>query len=351
MSGNTPGARRSNTISNAAHGHSHGSDKHRKQRAQCPVCRNTYDDIRWHVQNAHTDHQFSALELEPLGFVACECGQACASQSGKARHLNGALHSKRVAALAAAAPIGGPQGETGPPSGCPLDTLDAESFVETLFTMKGVHEPLAPHVQPLFVDCANRLAAAYLKDPTAERLRHVLGVVKGVLARNLHTSRFRTLRSCLEFFPRVPWPAAPAPRPATLRPVDRAKRAAKLVEQGRIGRAARVLTETTSLAPATQETVDLLQDLHPDGPKHPFGDKEGPACKIRVTHAMVAAALKTFPVDTAPGYSGWDHHLFSLCFQPDTPFAEFVTTLVQPTARPPAESSSSRPASLPLRRS
>lgn len=105
-------------------------------------------------------------------------------------------------------------------------------------------------------------------------------------------------------YPLVPWPEK---RQATaqLPGHDSATRAALLVEQGRLGTAARVLSGDSKVRGATDAVINILHTKHPQGPTLPFGNGQGPPTRLQIDEEHLQAALGSFSIDTSPGISGW----------------------------------------------
>ncbi|UOH85093.1 hypothetical protein LQV05_001910 [Cryptococcus neoformans] len=124
-----------------------------------------------------------------------------------------------------------------------------------------------------------------------ERMEKRIGV-------ELVKARARTLH--------IPWPEQPPARrpPSNIRP-DTTKQVIKLVENGRLGAAERVLEEDASVAELDQGVIDQLIAKHPKGPSCPFGNAVGPTPGKAPDIDTIQKALDSFKLDTAPGVSGW----------------------------------------------
>ncbi|TYJ51821.1 hypothetical protein B9479_007597 [Cryptococcus floricola] len=61
--------------------------------------------------------------------------------------------------------------------------------------------------------------------------------------------------------------ASPSPPPPLDQPPDRARKAQKLVEAGRLGAAARILEGRASVAEVGEAELEKLRNLHPTGPE------------------------------------------------------------------------------------
>ena len=247
--------------------------------------------------------------------------------------------ASRVTCLAAAANLGQPSGLGGQSEHPREPAIQPEGRTleeqhEVLFSLPGVYAPLPPHVVPLFVESANRLASTYLHDPTEQHLLEILALVKVGLVPDLAPGRLRSLKTRLAHYPLVRIPD-PRPQPESDRlPTSQGQRAARQIELGRLSRAGRILTESASMAPRTAETVDALRALHPVGPDDPFGNTAwAPLSHLRLDHACLVRALKTFAPDTEPGISGWSVPLLSpLMKEPNAPFSKFLLQLTRQIA-------------------
>jgi len=94
--------------------------------------------------------------------------------------------------------------------------------------------------------------------------------------------------------------------------------AQKQVELGRLGSAARILTESTGIAPVNDATLDTLRSKHPTGPIDPFSlaRPRNNAQEISMpTEADIRPAIKSFDRETGPGPSGWTIPLVELAFE------------------------------------
>jgi hypothetical protein len=304
---------------------------------RCCVCDKHQNSLYAHLKMAHPDHHYTDEEVAqyPYGFVACSCGIVCVSELGRKFHLSKAAtaHAQRTidrevaiaAAAAGGAAGGGGEGEA---------AQNPEAEHRRLFELPGIEAPLEPHQVLLFATAAHRVAQAYIDNPTDRRLFDVLALVK-VGARPKLTEgkgRFRSFRTRLEQYPLVRVPEPPPPRepraPAVLN-----RRVQRQVRLGHLKQAARVLTSATGMAKPTAETVERLTALHPEGPIKPFGDAPGPACRAKITFALVKKALQSFDRETAPGVSGWTVDLIQLLVDDENkPFARFLVLLCQQIA-------------------
>jgi hypothetical protein len=155
----------------------------------------------------------------------------------------------------------------------------------------------------MFAGCVERLAVAFLAEPSNDTLFNILALPKAGLAPELKQG----LKTRLERYPRVDWPR-PEPSDGT---TPRTTTAVKDVEKGRLGSAARRLAGTAAVATVDDEVVATLRDKHPAGAEDPFGPTDGPSSGDIPSEEEIMAAFKTFKPDTSPGLSGWTHHLLA----------------------------------------
>ncbi|GFZ44313.1 hypothetical protein JCM24511_02035 [Saitozyma sp. JCM 24511] len=184
-----------------------------------------------------------------------------------------------------------------PPPDSPFDRFLSLGDLPT------VHKPLSGPSAGVFAGCVERLAEAFLAEPSDDTLFNILALPKAGLAPGLKQG----LKAGLERYPRVDWPR-PEPSDGT---TPRTTTAVKDVEMGRLGSAARRLAGTAAVATVDNEVVAALQDKHPTGAADPFGPTEGPSSGDIPSEEEIMVAFKTFKPDTSPGLSGWTHHLLA----------------------------------------
>ncbi|KAH6658769.1 hypothetical protein F5X68DRAFT_178868, partial [Plectosphaerella plurivora] len=150
-----------------------------------------------------------------------------------------------------------------------LEPILQKASVQTLLAYSAVQIPekrLHYRQATLFVEAAKRTAEAFIRNPREKTLLPLL-LLPRVLGHALDQGQLApTLRAYPSVIPDPPTPReTPPPRDST--PTERASR---LLERGFIGRAARALTDPTPLAEETPQTLDLLRQKHPIGPRAPF---------------------------------------------------------------------------------
>ena len=121
-----------------------------------------------------------------------------------------------------------------------------------------------------------------------------------------------------------------ASRRAPDQPISPARRAHRLLEQGRIGAAGRALSHNPGIAPTTPETLDKLRQLHPHEAAHSWPIYN--TTKISITPEVVSRVLHKVDPETAGGPSGLDGrtvHGLRFC----RPFQAFLQDICQGMAR------------------
>ena len=309
-------------------------------RVQCPVqsCGKLYQDLLGHLRKNHSTYAFSPHELSRHGFYSCECGHILAetrTKSSQAWHEKSVVHQAYLSRQHPPPFPGLVVPPPGPGPAAPLPPRDLSALHRQLFLLQGPHDHLDPHVIPLFAATADRLSQKYLDDPTHETLFDIMALPKVGLAPDQCPHRQRSLKVRLERYPNVAWPES-APR--LQRPRDeetRIRRCEKQIENGRIGKAARILTEEATASAVTDDTIEELRRLHPSGPPKPFGPTEGPPCQMKIISADIHKVVKGYPSETSPGISGWSVGLIKLLLSRDgeTPFVKFLVTLTNQIAQ------------------
>jgi len=85
---------------------------------------------------------------------------------------------------------------------------------------------------------------------------------------------------------------------------DKITRATRLIERGFLSRAARAITEPTTLVIDLDDIIQELQEKHPLGQPLPFGTTANPRVGPLPTKDDIFLAIMSFSRDSAPGLSG-----------------------------------------------
>jgi hypothetical protein len=152
------------------------------------------------------------------------------------------------------------------------------------------------HLQAgVFPGCVERLAAAFLAEPSDDTLFNILDLPEAGLGPGLQLG----LKPRLEQYPRVHWPR-PEPSDGT---TPGTTTAIKDVEKGRLGSAARRLAGTAAVAAVNDEVVATLRDKHPTGAAGGWvvaqstrpteGYQIGIRILTRMTHQLLMAVFET----------------------------------------------------------
>jgi hypothetical protein len=189
-----------------------------------------------------------------------------------------------------------------------------------------------------FIKQSEILCLRYMNDEVAqaETLRRILCLPKLGLSRKLthgHISRTRKLLrmvSASDSTFSVPLPKQQIPAHT---PINSVKRAEILMGKGLMGRAGRVLFDSSKVADASDPLVmEKLEKLQcpPDNAQLP---RSGTARPSAITQASVAVAVNSLSVDTGSGPSGWSAFLLKKVFQQSECFQKFLGFLVNQIAQ------------------
>lgn len=90
----------------------------------------------------------------------------------------------------------------------------------------------------------------------------------------------------------------------------------RLIQAGQVGKAAKVVTGRTGVAPATPEVIAQLEAKHPPGVPNPFGDAPGnPPPRLSDDNIGILDQLVSrLNIEASPGISGWSPQLVKLCY-------------------------------------
>ena len=218
-----------------------------------------------------------------------------------------------------------PSSQTAPtPSPPPLTPL---ARFHKLAQLPTVYKPLPTHILRHFSLACERLAGAYLADPSDNSLLNILALPKTALHPAVHSRVPLAAKRILTTYPNVAWPEPPQHGQ-----VETKSRVAKLVEAGRLSSAARSLTGQAKVAQVTEEVLKQLQEKHPQGPTNPFGSGLGLLPAKSPELSDIADSLKQMAADTAPGISGWTVPLLRQAMK-FTTFARFMVSLTAAMAK------------------
>lgn len=259
-------------------------------RTFCPVCSRSYDNLRQHIRDAHPSVTFTNEDLQGTGLQACPTCHAPYKQGrGLTSHVSsGRCHSRPL--IATTIP--------------PIPTSGDRSINDTLSTLSTLpvtRKPLAASIARLFTSCASRAASAFLRDPSDQTLLVFMAIPKIALTAGLkHGPGYARRR--LALFPNCDWSTA---HQETNYSGNTQTAVQRLVQQGRLGAAARTLTGQSQVAKPTPPVIEALKALHPTGPEDPFGTSRRPQPFQSPLDDDIFTALKSMKTDTTPGVSGW----------------------------------------------
>ena len=245
------------------------------------------------------------------------------------------------------------------PAGNPLSSTSTSTSTSTslarLFSYNAIRAPedrLHARHATLFADAAKKLAIQYNSSPTEKTILDLLLLPKAGLTLGLQSEGF-SVSYVLRHYPDSAIPAPEAPEAPGQRQQNQTRnrqenqtenqpecqprlstnsyairRAQRLVRRGFLSRAARALAEPTDLAANSAETLEQLRLKHPRGPRNPFSLRASPPVGGLPDEDDVTAAINSFPVDTAPGPSGWTVPLLKeAAKRPD--FVKFVAKIAR----------------------
>ena len=191
-----------------------------------------------------------------------------------------------------------------------------------------VNKPLAPQWVSSFIKVVSRLCTQYVNDPQEVTLFHILALPKGGLVPGLiqAATGYKKARSTFEQYPyQQPQPQTSQVRSGNANKVQRVK---QCVEQGRLSTASRMLSDTSSVQPLTESTINILNAKHPQGKGGPFDRWDGYAAGTMPLDDVPLQMTKKMKADTAAGVSGWTRALVLHAFK-DRSFTEFINLLVK----------------------
>jgi hypothetical protein len=147
-----------------------------------------------------------------------------------------------------------------------------------------------------FRNAAARIASAYIAAPTEENLFNFLCLPKVGLTAGLSSG---DLKLHLEKYPAVGWPQQKE-RCDTKPPESIIQKVSKSVKAGKLSQAARQLREDSRVADLSDENLETMKILHPEGPVNPFGRSP----QLLPEEVAVKTCVNTFNKDVSPGISG-----------------------------------------------
>jgi hypothetical protein len=198
---------------------------------------------------------------------------------------------------------------------------DMDEAYVALATLPCTYKPLPPAVGKAFSEAAGKVADRFNAEPSDRALFDFLCLPKIGLAPGQPTDSTKRLAK----YPNVVAPEKAARTDIGFRS---SPSAAKQVELGRLGNAARILGENTgSFAAATPELLETLKSKHPTGSRVPFGNSTGPLAHTAPSTEAILESFRSFKHDTAPGLSGWTVPLLRVALRSDS-VQKMLTTLV-----------------------
>lgn len=184
----------------------------------------------------------------------------------------------------------------------PLPAEPGRAISIFLSRLPTTHKIIPSRLVGPFLNAADRCAKAFLEDQSEESLLQFLALPKiGLQPALTHSAKVHLNR-----YPNVEW-CKPSAHRAT--GGDTLKTVNKLVTQGRLSAARKVLKRPANQAgpsnTATDELLKEMQQLHPPGPMNAFPQGEGPSAMKTPTAELIKSAILSMDLETAPGVSGW----------------------------------------------
>lgn len=209
--------------------------------------------------------------------------------------------------------------------------------------------PLPVHTIPHWRNLVKRLAQMFLDSPCDRTLFLILAAPKVILAPEWAFHNNAVLRSPqrrMNLYPAIPWPERRGRAdvdervrgnvPIWTNSSDRAskddnaekelmRQVNRQVRSGRLGRAAALLRDCTSVARLDANVLSKLRAKHPPGDEGQFGHG-GPSSSTQLEQFPIRSCFKTFATDAGAGISGWTQPLLARALDKKV-FAKFVQTL------------------------
>ncbi|KAG7527236.1 hypothetical protein FFLO_07136 [Filobasidium floriforme] len=208
------------------------------------------------------------------------------------------------------------------------ETLSVHQKFLMLADLPTINKPIFGRVADAFGTAAERVAEAFASDPSEHNLFLFLALPKVGLGLGMKRAGMGA-EERLKAYPKVEWQWTGQSGNAGKkgRSGGKAKSVAKQVEDGKLGRAARMLADDAKVMDVDEELLRQLREKHPEGrPRGAFGTGLGPQPGTVPPIEGILDAMTTFRPDTAPGISGWTHHLLSVVLRRD-PVIEMVHQL------------------------
>lgn len=335
-------------------------------RGTCVRCKAEYADLMDHIRKQHADHHWTPAEAATMGIAACGCGAIAKSAFGLRIHYSRTRCShyvpsetsvprpSRARARPAPSPLhpsSDPQSSSDSEAPTPPATVTREQahqpdpsrpFVDEiapddllpwfykLSKLPTMNKPVFGSVLRAFKAKCKQLATLYVNDPTETNLFWIMALPKIAFAPHATSTKPTPIKQRLQAYPHVRWvgpkPTAKSARRSQIADIVRQ------VENGKVGRAARLLSRESKVADVNDDTLDQLRQLHPPGRIHPFALRDGYSPGILPTTEQVQKWALNFKADTACGISGWTFPLMKQALDTDE-FLDFLTLLCRQIAQ------------------
>ncbi|KAH7183893.1 hypothetical protein BKA60DRAFT_670557 [Fusarium oxysporum] len=311
----------------------------------CPTCDGSYKDILEHICKKHPTEAYTDQQLQPLNLARCpHCSTACQGAQGikahsaKIHRIKGtsnistlprirtypatrAQYQPHPSIIALAKelaarrkrPAKTPSPETArpsqrqrqqPSSPSPHPLLSSQSisqgFEDILLDLEtppssppDLQQQHQEAIAPILAKGSIQKLLAYAKIPIVEKKLQARQAAIFKIAAQKAAEAFikRPTEKNLLYFLILPRILAPSP----------AKRAAKMLERGFLGRASRALIDPTPIAADSAENRAILLEKHPIGSKDPFSRKTRPRPGQPITEEAILASIATIGKEKAPG--------------------------------------------------
>ena len=200
---------------------------------------------------------------------------------------------------------------------------DPTQAFQSLANLPTTRLPLKPSIRKEWQKACERMARRYQEEPTETNLILILGLPKVGLAPGHTRLTIARCRRRLRQYPQILPPPVGARGSASTRPL--ADQVHHHLRRGEIRAAARAVRGTNPLAPATEDTLAQLLELHPENLDDPFGDYDGPPGEP-LSNTCLTKAIHQLAHDVGVGISGWTTPLLKAAYEIDS-FATWLTLL------------------------